>query len=77
MKIKELGEKPLKTRIIYFVIVLIFWFFIANQINSSYEDSIEKASNLRTLWILSGIVIAGLWIIFFPKKKKDIENKSE
>jgi hypothetical protein len=76
MNIKEIGQKPLKQRLLYFVLTLVIWFFIANQINTSCTDAVEKAENLRTLWIVSGFIIAILWSIFLPKKiKNDIEEE--
>lgn len=70
MSLKKIREKPLNKRITNFIILVAIWFAIAYFINSSYEDSIDKASNLRTLWMLSGLVVAGLWIVYFPKKDK-------
>ena len=62
-------------RMLYFIVVLIIWFFIAYQINTSYTDPIERAENLKGLWIVSTFVIAILWSFFFKKRKPDMDAK--
>lgn len=69
--IKKIRKLKLFDRIILFILFSIFWFTIAYFINSDIEDDYSKSQNLRNLWILSGIVLAILWAIFFPKKKKE------
>jgi predicted membrane protein len=77
MNIQELRNKPLVQRLMYFVLAMVVWFFIAYQINTSYTDALKKSENLRSLWIISTIVFAVLWNVFFNKRKQDIDNKTE
>lgn len=69
--IKKIRKQTLIKRRLFFSIGLILWFFsiqILNTDNSNYQSG----KHIQTLWILSGIVIAGLYAVFFPiKKKKD------
>jgi len=69
MAFEKIRNKPLNYRVIIFIIILVIWFFIAYMINSSIVDAVKRANNLSTLWIISGLIISMLWIIFFPKKK--------
>jgi len=69
MAFEKIRNKPLNYRVIIFIIILVIWFFIAYMINSSIVDAVKRANNLTTLWIISGLIIAMLWSIFFPKKK--------
>lgn len=74
MAFEKIRNKPLINRVIIFIVLLVIWFFIAYMTNSTIADAVKRASNLTTLWIISGFIIAILWSIFFPGKKDNIKK---
>jgi len=75
--IKKIRALSLHMKILLFILLLIIWFLIANNINENIENPIERSVNLNNLWMLSGLYIGLLWIIFFPKRKGGDEKMEE